>query len=248
MNIFPKLKLSPRIIKFAYRFLDVEASAETAPPDGRIIEYSFIIQKLAQAPRGKVLDVGCTARLNYLPAALASLGWQVWGIDLREFKFKHPNFRFISGSIWNTNFPDNFFDAVYAVSTIEHLGLSGRYGITKEDAEGDVRAVREIARILRPDGIFLCTVPYGKEARIIKPLQRVYDKSSLERLFRNWTWKDEVYYSQDDKGYWVSMPEENVIKVEDPSGNSTIALLELSPLNKVETSDGVERGGQGRRD
>ena len=57
MNIFPKLKLSPRVIKFAYRFFDVEASAEAAPPDGRIIEYSFVIQKLAQAPHGKVLDV-----------------------------------------------------------------------------------------------------------------------------------------------------------------------------------------------
>ena len=235
MNIFPKLKLSPRVIKFAYRFFDVEASAETAPPDGRIIEYSFIIQKLAQAPRGKVLDVGCTARLNYLPAAFASLGWQVWGIDLRTFKFRHPNFHFVPGEIWNTDFPDNFFDAVYAVSTIEHLGLSGRYGITKEDAEGDVRAVREIARILRPGGVLLCTVPYGKEARVIKYLQRIYNKSSLERLFRNWTWKDEVYYCRDDDGYWVSMPEEDVIKVEDPTGNSTIALLDLSPPNMVKT-------------
>ena len=241
MSILPKLKLSPRVIRFAYRFFDVEASAETAPPDGRIIEYSFIIQKLAQAPRGKVLDVGCTARLNHLPATLTSLSWQVWGIDLRTFKFKHPNFHFVSGDIWNTDFPDNFFDAVIAVSTLEHIGLSGRYGITKEDAEGDVRALREIARILRPDGILLCTVPYGKEARVIKYLQRIYNKSSLERLFRNWTWKDEVYYCRDDDGYWVSMPEEDVVKVEDPSGNSTLALLELSPLNIAETLERAEK-------
>ena len=112
----------------------------------------------------------------------------------------------------------------------------------KEDTEGDVRAVREIARILRPGGVLLCTVPYGKEARIIKPLQRVYDKSSLERIFRNWTWKDEVYYCLDDDGYWVSMPEEDVVKVEDPNGNSIIALLELSPIKGVETSNITERG------
>jgi hypothetical protein len=90
-------------------------------------------------------------------------------------------------------------------------------------------------------------VPYGKEARIIKPLQRVYDKSSLERLFRNWTRKDEVYYCQDDDGYWVSMPEEDVVRVENPTGNSSIALLELSPFNGVETSNRTERG-HGSRD
>ncbi|GAI40803.1 unnamed protein product, partial [marine sediment metagenome] len=104
-----KFKLSPKLIRFAYRFFDVEASSEAAPPDERIIEYSFVIQKLDSLPRGKVLDVGCTARLNYLPAALASLSWEVWGIDLREFKFRHPNFHFVLGDIRNTNFPDNFF-------------------------------------------------------------------------------------------------------------------------------------------
>ena len=84
-------------------------------------------------------------------------------------------------------------------------------------------------------------MPYGKEARVIKYLQRIYNKSSLERLFHNWTWKDEVYYCLDDDGYWVSMPEEEVVKVEDPTGNSTLALLELTPLNRVESLNGTEK-------
>lgn len=230
MNLSPKLKLSTRIIKLAYRFVDVEASSETAPPDERIIEYSFVIGKLASMPVGKILDVGCTARLNYLPAALASLGWKVWGIDLREFKFRHPNFHFVLGDIRNTNFPDNFFDAAYAVSTLEHIGLSGRYGVTEEDLEGDARAVKEIGRILRPSGILLCTVPYGREAKIIKPLQKIYDGLSLDTLFYSWIRKDEIWYCRGDDGYWNPLSNKEAVKIDNPDGESALALLELSPV------------------
>lgn len=229
----PKLRLTPRLIKVAYKFFDVEASGEAAPLDERTIEYSFVVGKLASLPAGKVLDVGCTARLNYLPAALASLGWEVWGIDRREFKFRHPNFHFVSGDIRNMDFPDNFFSAAYAVSTLEHIGLSGRYGVTKEDLEGDAKAVKEIARILSPDGVLLCTVPYGAVAKIIKPLQRVYDQPSLERVFGNWTKKDEVYYHQDSDGYWVSLPPEGAAKTNNATGRSVLALLELVQSSKA---------------
>jgi SAM-dependent methyltransferase len=112
---------------------------------------------------GKVLDVGCAATRNYLPASLALLGWEVWGIDIREWKFKFPNFHFVVGDIRQTTFPDNFFDCVYAVSTLDHIGLSGRYGITKYDPQGDFKAIREIARILRNEGTLLITIPYGKK-------------------------------------------------------------------------------------
>jgi len=218
-----KLKLGPRLIKFAYRFFDVEASAETAVADGRMIEYAFVIQKLSLLPKGKVLDVGCTARLNYLPASLAALGWEVWGIDLREFKFKHPNFHMVLEDIRNTSFADSLFDAVYAVSTLEHLGLSGRYGVTQEDLEGDVKALKEIGRILRPGGTLLCTVPFGREAKVIKPLQRVYDRLSLERLFRDWLKKDEVYYYQNSDGWWLPISRENVVLMGNPTGDSVTA-------------------------
>jgi SAM-dependent methyltransferase len=230
MNLFPKVKLNPKLVRFAYRFIDVEASAETAPPDERIIEYSFVIGKLASIPVGQVLDVGCTARLNYLPAALASLGWDVWGIDRREFKFKHPNFHLVLEDVRKTSFPDNFFDAVYAISTLEHIGLSGRYGVTKEDTEGDAKTITEIARILRPGGILLCTVPYAREAKIIKSLQRIYDKLSLDRLFNNWTKNDEIWYYRGDDGYWIPLPGKDATKVANPDGESAVVLLELLPI------------------
>jgi SAM-dependent methyltransferase len=230
MNLFPKLKLGPKLTRFAYRIIDIEASAETAPPHERIIEYAFVIQKLHTIPVGKVLDVGCTARFNYLPVALTSLGWEVWGLDLREFKFKHPNFHLVLGDIRKTNFPDNFFDAVYAVSTLEHIGLSGRYGVTKNDPDGDTRALEEIARILRPGGMLLCTVPYAREARVLKSLQRIYDQPALARLFSNWTKKDQAWYCREDDGYWTPLSDKAAAKVENRDGESALTMLELLPV------------------
>jgi len=220
-----KIKLSPRWVRFAYRFLDVEASAETALPDGRMIEYSFVIGKLVSLAKGRLLDVGCVARLNLVPATIASLGWEVYGIDVRQFKFIFPNFHFVLGDITKTDFPDSFFDAVSAVSTLEHIGLKGRYGISKGDPEGDAQAVREIRRILRRGGRLLVTLPYGKEKRQTN-LNRVYNHDSLHELFSNWEIKEKVFYSQDSEGFWIPVVEEETWRV--AKNKEAIALLELA--------------------
>lgn len=226
---FPRFRLPPKLIKFAYRFVDIEASGEIDRPVTRVIEYSFVIQKLGSAKGEKVLDIGCTSRWNLLPASLAGLGWEVYGIDIRQMKFRHPNFHFVSGDISNTGFPDSFFDAVCAISTIEHIGLSGRFGVNQDDPQGDAKAVKEVQRIIRPGGTFLVTVPYGQRA-IVHPLHKVYDKAWLKDLFADWRIKNEIYYAYDEEGYWEIVPEEVAALVDNKSGEEAIALLELTPL------------------
>jgi SAM-dependent methyltransferase len=151
----------------------------------------------------------------------------VYGIDIREFKFKHPNFTFVLGDIRNTKFPDNFFDYVTAVSTLEHIGIRGRYGVTKEDPKGDIKTVREVARILSPHGIFLLTIPYG-QGQLIKPLQRVYDKVRLTKMLCQWKIVKEVYYVLEE-GYWVTVPEKVAASKDWLRGERALALLELTP-------------------
>ena len=221
---FPKLKLGPNLIRFAYRFLDIEASGETAPPDGRMIEYSFVIAKLVSLTKGRLLDVGCVARLNPVPATFASIGWEVYGIDMRQFKFTFPNFHFILGDVTKTDFPDNFFDAVSAVSTLEHIGLRGRYGITNYDPEGDAKALREIKRILRRGGRLLVTLPFG-EGKRQATLNRVYNRDNLKELFSGWEIKDKIFYSQDSRGFWIPVVEEKIQGMGE--NKEAIALLEL---------------------
>jgi SAM-dependent methyltransferase len=230
----PKLNLSLETMRAmkraAYRmaglFVNLEA-AEKVSLDSRLIEYPFVIGKLHRLPPGRVLDVGCADGGNVLAPILDSLGWQVYGIDIRDFELPHRNFRFVKGDMAKgTAFDDGFFDSVYAVSSIEHFGLSGRYGVKEDDPQADFKAVREIRRVLRPRAPFLLTVPYGTGG-LVRPLERVYNRQRLGELLAGWMVRDEAYWYLDNGGDWRQVSEEEAGRTRTPGGLA-IALLELT--------------------
>lgn len=185
-----------------------------------MIEYPFVLRGL-NLERGRVLDVGCTAPYNIIPLVLADRGLDVYGIDIRDFKVKHPNFTFVKGRIEKTNFPSSFFDRVIAVSTIEHIGLRGRYS-SKQDLTGDRKAILEIIRILKDDGKLLFTVPFGK-AKISGPSHRIYDGAKLRQLIRGLTIVKKEFYFKNKAGFWESC-EESVAELIEESLTQEYAL------------------------
>jgi len=88
----------------------------------RIVEIPFVIQNIPVSTDVKILDLGCME--SSLPIHLASVGYNVIGVDMRPFPYSHPNFKFIEADIVNLPFPDEDFGAVSCVSTLEHIGLS----------------------------------------------------------------------------------------------------------------------------
>lgn len=232
---FHKIKLSSTLLKLAYTLVDVETTGDLVIPDTRSFEFPFVVSKLDTIPKGKVLEVGCTARTNCLPAILAWQGWDVYGLDLREFKLRHPRFNFIQGDITNTKFPDNFFDCVYEVSALEHVGRSGRYGVEIEDIDGDIKAVKEISRILKSEGRLLVIEAFGMQEEIIKPMGRIYDKRRLERLFSEYRLLEANYYIYDREGYWEMSNEENAAQIGSKKYNEAFILLELQHLKDKNT-------------
>ena len=208
MRLFIKLQPNNWLVRIVARSLRRTASCFIHEPEPRLlynlaerlIEYPFVFSELKKHPAGKVLDVGCTDYRNVLPFILASLGWEVYGIDIQDFGFKHPNFHFVRGDITNTHFSDNFFNCVYAISTLEHIGIKGSFGIEKSDTEADKKAMKEIARILEPNGICLLTLPYGKR-RLER--SRRYDKLMLEELISGWNIEHQAYCVLDSERGWV---------------------------------------------
>jgi SAM-dependent methyltransferase len=190
-----KIRIGKNLIRFAYKFVDIEASGETAILDDRMLEYSFVISRLVKYGFGnsiRILDVGCSARINPIPATMCELECNVWGIDIREFKYTHPNFKFALGDIRKTGFPNNFFDAVCAISSLEHIGIAGRYGIKESDIKGDLYAINEINRIIKPDGVFVATIPLvGKSSN----LERSYTNLTITCLFDKWHVIERINYN-----------------------------------------------------
>lgn len=199
---------------------------EPLKPTDRYIEYPFVIRNLPKLP-AKVLDVGCAG--SFFPLLLASFGYETYGIDIREYtiinKIKFDNFRFIKEDIRKTSFSDNYFDALAAVSTVEHIGLSGRHG-SDEDPDGDKNAFSEMKRILKPKGIILLTVPYG-QAQVIRPYHRIYDRNQLNRLISDLVIEKEEYYMQNSKDDWYRCSKNQAEVINAKSDRYSLCLLKI---------------------
>lgn len=166
----------------------------------RIIEYPLIFALLGfdKKKRGqKILDVGCY--YSNFPIQLASMGFKTWGIDVAPYQLKHPNFTFVRGDVQKTKFPNNFFDVVTSISTVEHIGV-GYYG-DKEGKSSDRDAIREIARVIKTRGKLLLTAPYNKTFRMGKT-QRFYDKKSLVSLLNPYFKIQKTYIFQSKNSKW----------------------------------------------
>lgn len=198
-----KIRMGSGILKVAACFVDYES--EHLPPTSRIVEASFVFSKLINRKIGRMLDVGCVARNNIIPPALAFNGWEVYGVDIRsEWQFHHPNFHFIQSDVRNLPFKAGFFDLITCISTIEHIGLAGYYGNVKESGDGDFETVDRIREMLKPGGTLLLTVPYQK-VYFRKPGARIYDMKRLDKMLTGFSVRDKVIFLQDKNGHWFQV-------------------------------------------
>ena len=201
-------------------------ATEPLKPTDRYIEYSFVTRNLPCIPT-KVLDVGSCG--SYFPLILAGLGYEVVSIDLREYSIirhlKFENFTFIKEDIKKITLPDNLFNTIIAVSTIEHIGIGGRYG---EDSclRGDIAALKQMTRILKMGGEIFLTFPFGKY-KIIKPFCRIYDSKSVKELIGDLSIEKEEYYMQDGKDDWFKCSMAEAAKVDSSAYRSPVCLLKL---------------------
>jgi SAM-dependent methyltransferase len=178
------------------------------PPDSRInikgerqIEWTFISSNLPPGP-GEALDFGC--EFGYLSLLAAKKGFQVTAVDLQEqdFPWCDPNVRFVAGDLLQIRLPENYFDLIIDCSSVEHVGLAGRYGITRAAGEGDLEVMRRMYSLLKPGGTMLATMPCGKDL-VVSPWHRVYGPERLPRLLEGFKIKQESFWVKDPKNRWV---------------------------------------------
>jgi SAM-dependent methyltransferase len=152
----------------------------------RCVEYPYSASKLLRTDR-RLLDVG---------SAKADPAWMAWleglPMEVHATDFDRPGrppgtVRFTCADVRALPYPDACFDAVFAVSVIEHIGLEDPQVLSLvkpvPDANGDRAAVREIARVLRPGGRLILTLPFARRAGLIlQGCARAYDLAAIDRL------------------------------------------------------------------
>jgi Caenorhabditis protein of unknown function, DUF268 len=157
---------------------------DVRPPRGgfdlrgeKIIDWGWICVNLPKGPT-RALEIG-SGESPIIPAMLA-LGYDVTAVDLSEdissvlsgMKFHYADFMKME--------LETGFDVIVLCSVVEHIGLAGRYN-SREDPEGDLKAMRKVLQLLSPRGQLFLTIPVGKDS-VHRPWHRVYGRERLKQL------------------------------------------------------------------
>jgi SAM-dependent methyltransferase len=107
--------------------------------------------------------------------------------DYRPADLNLSGLESLRGDLTNIDFPDNSIESVSCLHTIEHVGL-GRYG-DPIDYDGDIRAINELKRVVKPGGSLLFVTPVGR-ARIQYNAHRIYAYDQVIELFSGFELKE----------------------------------------------------------
>jgi SAM-dependent methyltransferase len=184
----------------------------------RVVEIPWVFQNLGLPPGARILDFGCSQ--SPIALHLASLGYHVVGVDLRPYDFTHPNLRVLQGDFLESGFAEGEFDAVVAISAIEHTGLAAYGELPRERA--DHRIVAEFSRVLRGGGRLLLTVPYGRQGQT--SWYRVYDCETLAALLAPFMITKIDYYAGVGRTAWHPVAEEEAARVDSVTPARTHAI------------------------
>lgn len=211
--------------RFDWRSLKRKPFIKKALLNERIIEIPFAIDALSAVSKSaKILDLGCME--SVLPLFLASLGYQVTGFDFRKYPYRVPNFEFVQGSILELSFENNLFDAVTCVSTIEHIGV-GFYNDPKDILSPDIKGMSEIKRVLKPKGLLVLTVPFGKA--LMNNQQRIYDQSGLGALLKGFSVNEIKFFKNvpaaKGNNYWARIQQAEAESLQYICGTECVACV-----------------------
>lgn len=156
------------------------------------------MSRLADGP-GRTLDFG--AGNGFLALAAAQRGHEVDAFDRleSEAEFAHPLVRAVEADVLSYDFADRRYDQIINCSSVEHVGLGGRYG-SSDARDGDLEAMAVMRGTLAPGGRMILTIPVGRDL-VAAPLHRIYGADRLPRLLDGFATLEEQYWHKDD-GLW----------------------------------------------
>ncbi len=154
---------------------------DTAGMTERVVEIPWVLSRYRGERR--VLDIGPAFALPVYLQELLRLGIsELHGVDLAPIHL--TGMTVACADVRTMPYPDEFFDLITCVSTLEHIGRDNtQYGVSAAtEWEGDLAALREMRRVLRRAGRILITVPFGRLD--VQSWQKQYDVEAWESLVR----------------------------------------------------------------
>lgn len=161
---------------------------------------------IAQVRPDKHVDISSTLHFCSILSAFVPVDFY----DYRPASLVLSKLESSSADLLSLPFKDNSVNSLSCMHTVEHIGL-GRYG-DPLDYDGDIKAIKELKRVLAAGGHLFFVVPIGRENRIFFNAHRVYTKQQVLELFSDMILKDFSLIPEDElDGGLVSDPDATLL-------------------------------------
>jgi len=164
-----------------------EKTAKTPLDKFYFYQDTWAFQRITTHRPRRVVDIGSTALL----VGIVSCLFPTVSIDVRPLPVSLPGLTCVEGSITAIPFRDSSVELLSSLCVIEHVGL-GRYGDAL-DPLGSIKALREVARVVRAGGHFLMSVPVSHRSLLCFNAHRIFTKSQVLGWLPGFSIEDEVF-------------------------------------------------------
>ena len=192
----------------------------------RTVEWSFCMARLADGP-GSTLDFGAGSAPMALCAA--QRGHEIVSLDRlpADPDYAHERIEFVQADILDRPLEGRRFDQIINCSSVEHVGLAGRYG-SFEAPDGDLEAMEILRSLLVPGGRTILTVPVGRDM-VCVPAHRIYGRTRLPRLLTSYRKVEEQYWRKDAGQGWVQTDPETALETQGSESFYSLGLFVVVP-------------------
>lgn len=137
--------------------------------DERVVEYPWMFSRLPRGS-GRLLDAGSVLNFDFLldRPVLAEKTVAISTLSPEPRCYFDRGVSYIYEDLRSSGFRDGLFDWIVSLSTVEHIGLDNAKLYSQNVSHQENRpgthleAIREFARLLRPGGRLLLSVPFGE--------------------------------------------------------------------------------------
>ncbi len=155
--------------------------------DERAVECPWFFSQLKSHTQ-RILDAGSS--LNHYDLLNLPI-WQGRQLHITTLKDEgHPTTVikpvYVYEDLRQMSYPDESFDAVACISTLEHVGMDNTFLYTDDpqkrehEAQAYLKAVKEMKRVLKEGGCLYLTMPYGKYRDF--GWFQIFDRSMVEKV------------------------------------------------------------------
>ena len=158
-----------------------------------VLHTAWATRKIKEINPIKHIDIAsslyfCTSLSSHLPVEF---------YDYRPAEIVLPNLKMGNADLCNLKFKSNSIESLSCMHTIEHIGL-GRYG-DPIDYDGDLKAIKELKRVIKIGGSIIIVVPVGKP-KIIFNAHRIYSYDQIISYFNGFKLEEFSLITDSNKG------------------------------------------------